>query len=342
LSPDKPMKIALDAMGGDNAPAIEVEGAVLAAKEFGVEIILVGDKTRIETELEKHKIKNLPISIVHASQVIGMHESPTEAYKEKKDSSLIVGMKLVKEKKADALISAGNTGAVMTAALFELGRIKGVVRPALGTFFPSRHGRALLLDAGANADCKPVHLQQFAIMGSIYYKDFVNVASPRVGLLSIGEEETKGNELTIEAAKLIKTTSVNFIGNIEGRDILSDKADVIVCDGFVGNIVLKFAESLAKNFFKILKAELSGKSIFISIGAFLLKPVFTGIIKKTDYAEYGSAPLLGIDGYVFVSHGSSNVKAMKNSFKTAIRSIESNAHDHIAEEIKKSGNTGAE
>ncbi|MCX5777132.1 MAG: phosphate acyltransferase PlsX [Candidatus Firestonebacteria bacterium] len=331
------MKIALDAMGGDNAPEIEVEGAVLAAKEFGIEVILVGDKLRIETELLKHKTKDLPISIVHASEVIGMHESPAEAYKQKKDSSIVVGMKLVKEKKADALISAGNTGAVMAAALFELGRIKGVARPALCTFFPSQRGRALFLDAGANADCKPKHLQQFAVMASVYFKYFEKVESPRVGLLSIGEEETKGNELTIEAAKLIKTTNLNFIGNIEGRDILSDKADIIVCDGFVGNIVLKFAESLARNFFKILKHEVSDKGIFISIGALLLKPVFKGIIKKTDYAEYGSAPLLGINGYVFVGHGSSNAKAVKNSFKTASRTIDRSVHMHIAEEISKLG-----
>jgi len=332
------MKIALDAMGGDNAPAIEVEGAVLAAKEFGIEVILVGDKPKIEAELEKYKTKGLAISIVHASEIIGMHESPTDAYKQKKDSSLVVGVKLVKDKKADALISAGNTGAVMATALFELGRLRGVARPALGAFFPSKHGRALLLDAGANADCKPKHLQQFAIMGAVYYNDVIKAGSPRVGLLSIGEEETKGNDLTIEAAKLIKATDVKFIGNIEGRDILSDKADVIICDGFVGNVVLKFAESLAKNFFAILKAELSGKSIFISIGAWILKPVFKGIIKKTDYAEYGCAPLLGINGYVFVSHGSSNVKAMKNAFKTAVESVQSKVQDHIAEEIKKFSN----
>ena len=226
----------------------------------------------------------------------------------------------------------------MATALFELGRLKGVARPALGAFFPSKHGRALLLDAGANADCKPKHLQQFAIMGAVYYNDVITAGSPRVGLISIGEEETKGNDLTIEAAKLIKATNVKFIGNIEGRDILSDKADVIICDGFVGNVVLKFAESLAKNFFAILKAELSGKSIFISIGAWILKPVFKGIIKKTDYAEYGCAPLLGINGYIFVSHGSSNVKAMKNAFKTAVESVQSNVQDHIAEEIKKFSN----
>ncbi|OGF45035.1 MAG: phosphate acyltransferase [Candidatus Firestonebacteria bacterium RIFOXYA2_FULL_40_8] len=336
------MKIALDAMGGDNAPEIEVEGAVLAAKEFGIEVILVGDKKRIEAELEKYKTKGLAISIVHASEVIGMHESPTDAYKQKKDSSLVVGIKLVKDKKADALISAGNTGAVMATALFELGRLKGVARPALGAFFPSKHGRALILDAGANADCKPKHLQQFAIMGAVYYNDVIKAGTPRVGLLSIGEEETKGNELTIEASKLIKATNVNFIGNIEGRDILSDKADVIVCDGFVGNVVLKFAESLAKNFFAILKAELSGKSIFISVAAWILKPVFKGIIKKTDYAEYGSAPLLGINGYIFVGHGSSNVKAMKNAFKTAVESIQSKVQDHIAEEIKKFSNNETE
>ena len=331
------MKIALDAMGGDKAPAIEVEGAVEAVKEFGIEVILVGDKERIQAELDNYKTKDLPISIHHASEVIGMDELPTEAYKQKKDSSLLSAIKLVKEGKADAIVSAGNTGAVMACALFELGRIKGVSRPGLGIFFPAVKGRTLLLDVGANADCKPKNLLQFAIMGSVYYKYMVGIENPRVALLSIGEEDTKGNELVIEAAKLIKKTNLNFVSNVEGRDIVGEKADVIVCDGFVGNVVLKFGESVASNFFKILKKELEGTSIFISFGALLIKPVLRGLVKKTDYAEQGCAPLLGINGQCFISHGGSNVKAVKNALKNAAESITHKISAHIEEEIAKAG-----
>jgi glycerol-3-phosphate acyltransferase PlsX len=325
-------------MGGDNAPEVEVAGAVEAAKEFGIEVILVGDQAKIEEELSKHKTKNLPITIQHATQVVGMSEAPTDSYKYKKDSSLLVALKLVKEGKAGAMISAGNTGAVMANALFELGRIAGVQRPALSSFFPSVKGRALILDVGANADCKPKHLLQFAVMGNIYYKYILGVETPRIALLSIGEEDTKGNELIFEAARLIKKTDLNFVGNIEGKDIIGEKADIIVCDGFVGNIVLKFAESLGMNFFKILRKELEGTSIFISFGALLVKPVLKGIIKKTDYSEYGSAPLLGVNGQCYVSHGGSNIKAIKNAIKYANEATIHKINTHITTEIARIGN----
>ncbi|MEI7905560.1 MAG: phosphate acyltransferase PlsX [Candidatus Firestonebacteria bacterium] len=335
------MKIALDAMGGDNAPETEVRGAVAAAKEFGIEVILVGDEAKIKAELDsymlKFKVKNLPISIVHASEIVTMNDTPTEAYKQKKDSSLMVAMNLVKEGKADAIISAGNTGAVMAHALFVLGRIKNVSRPAIAAFFPSLKGKCLVLDVGANADNKPKHLLQFAVMGSVYLKYIGEPENPRIGLLSVGEEEKKGNELTSEAAKLLRESGLNFVGNVEGRDIVGDKADVIVCDGFIGNIILKFAESIATRFFQILKVELQNSSIFIKFGAWLVKPVFRGLIKKTDYAEHGAAPLLGIDGQVFIGHGSSSVKAIKNAIKTAAKSVTADVNTHIREEIQKLG-----
>ncbi|MFH1825584.1 MAG: phosphate acyltransferase PlsX [Candidatus Firestonebacteria bacterium] len=329
------MKISLDAMGGDNAPRIEVEGAIEAAREFGLEVVLVGDKERITAEINNHKVKGLPISICHASQIINMHESPTDAYKQKKDSSLLAAIKLVKEGKADAVVSAGNTGAVMATALFELGRIKGVSRPAIATLFPSVQGKTLFLDVGANADCKPKHLMQFAIMGSIYFKYLAGIDRPRVALLSVGEEEKKGNELVIETAKLIRKTDLNFIGNVEGRDILGDKADVIVCDGFIGNVVLKFGESFISKLFKIFKKELENSSIFISFGAMLISPVLKSIVKRMDYSEYGSAPLLGINAPCFISHGSSNVKAIKNAIKTAADLTSCKVVSHIEEEISK-------
>ena len=335
------MKIALDAMGGDNAPEVEVRGAVAAAKEFGIEVVLVGDEEKIKAELHsymlKFKIKKLPISIVHAAEFVTMSDSPTEAYKQKKNSSLAVAIQLVKEGKADAVVSMGNTGAVMTHALFMLGRIKNVARPAIATFFPSLNGKCLLLDVGANADNKPKHLLQFAVMGSVYLKYTGEFDNPRIGLLSVGEEEKKGNELTSEAAKLIRATNLNFIGNVEGRDLVGDKADVIVCDGFIGNIVLKFAESVASRFFQILKKELQNSSIFIKFGALLVKPVFKGVLKKTDYAEHGAAPLLGIDGQVFIGHGSSSVKAIKNAINAAAKSVTAKVNMHIAEEIQKLG-----
>ncbi len=328
-------------MGGDNAPETEVRGAVAAAKEFGIEVILVGDEAKIKAELDsymlKFKVKNLPISIVHASEIVTMNDTPTEAYKQKKDSSLMVAMNLVKEGKADAIISAGNTGAVMAHALFVLGRIKNVSRPAIAAFFPSLKGKCLVLDVGANADNKPKHLLQFAVMGSVYLKYIGEPENPRIGLLSVGEEEKKGNELTSEAAKLLRESGLNFVGNVEGRDIVGDKADVIVCDGFIGNIILKFAESIATRFFQILKVELQNSSIFIKFGAWLVKPVFRGLIKKTDYAEHGAAPLLGIDGQVFIGHGSSSVKAIKNAIKTAAKSVTADVNTHIREEIQKLG-----
>lgn len=329
------MRVSLDAMGGDNAPKVEVEGAIEAAREFGVEVILVGDKDKIASEMENHKTKGLPLNIYHASQVVNMNDSPTDSYRQKKDSSLLSAVKLVKEGKADAVVSAGNTGAVMATALLELGRIKGVMRPAIAAIFPSTQGKTLLLDVGANTDCKPKHLLQFAIMGSVYFKYIAGIDKPKVALLSVGEEETKGNELIIETIKLLKKTNLNFVGNVEGRDILGDKADVIVCDGFTGNVILKFGESFVSRLFTIFKKEIENTSIFISLGALLISPVLKSIVKRTDYSEYGSAPLLGINAPCFISHGGSNVKAIKNAIKTAADSVSSKVIFHIKEEISR-------
>ena len=336
------MKIALDAMGGDNAPYAQVEGAVLAAKEYGIEIILCGDKGTLTECLKvaaKHhityKVKNLPISIKHASQVVGMHESPVDVFKNKKDSSLMVAIGLVKNGEAAAIVSSGNTGALMAASLLELGRIKGVARPSIAAVFPSSLGRMLILDVGANVVCKPTHLQQFAVMGSIYCKYVFGVENPKVGILNIGGEETKGNELVLEASKLIKQSDLNFIGNVEGNEILGGKAHVVVCDGFVGNIVLKFAESFAKNLVSIMKKDITKQGVFTKLGGYLMKPVIKGLMKKVDYDEVGCAPLLGVNGNCFKSHGGANAKAIRSALVNAAQSSGSLVHKHIEENIKK-------
>jgi len=313
------IRIALDAMGGDHAPAEIVKGAVLASQELDVEIILVGNPEKIGRELRKYKEKG-KLPIVAASEVIGMNESPVQAVKQKKDASINVAVSLVKEGKANAIISAGNTGALMAAALFKLGRIPGVERPAIATEFPIPSGKVLLLDMGANVDSKPKHLQQFAEMGSLYAKYVMHIDNPRVGLLNIGEEKEKGNELTCEAWPLLKQLPINFIGNIESKEIVLGKADVIVCDGFVGNVILKFAESLTVYIFRLFKSELS-KGIINKIGLALLLPALLRLRKKISYDEYGGAPLLGISGIVYKSHGRSKANAIKNAIHETAEAV---------------------
>ncbi|ADY73523.1 Phosphate acyltransferase [Desulfurobacterium thermolithotrophum DSM 11699] len=332
------MKVVLDAMGGDNAPHVPVMGAVQAAKEFGIKVILVGDESQIKKELSKYSFPIEKIEIVHADDVVSMDELPSKALK-KKNSSLHIGTKLLKDKLADAFVSAGNTGAVMAISLFTLGRLKGVERPAISTILPSLSGKTFLLDVGANVDCKPVHLLQFAIMGEAYAKYVLKEENPKVGLLNIGEEEVKGNDLTKEAYKLLKAArekGLNFIGNAEGRDIYSGKFDVIVCDGFVGNVALKLSESLAKILAKILKEEI--ESHFISkLGAITLKPAIKSFKKRIDYAEWGGAPLLGVKAPVIIAHGSSNAKAIKNAVKVASQFAESYLNEHIEKNIERYG-----
>ncbi len=311
------MRIALDAMGGDYAPATTVEGTLEALNEDKhLSVILVGDEIEINSELKKRNYSDQRISIKHASQTVKMDESPLTALRRKKDSSVRVAIDLVKSNEADAMVSAGNSGVMMATALYVLGKLQGVERPAIATIMPGLKHHFVLLDAGANVDCKPIHLYQFAIMGEAYARFIFDLETPKIGLLSIGEEDAKGNELTKEAFKLIKNSHVNFIGNIEGQDIFSGDADVIVCDGFVGNIALKVSEGLAETIAKMLKREIVEKASG-KIGALFFKDAFKNFKKRTDYSEYGGAPLLGISKPCIISHGRSTSKAIKNAIKVA-------------------------
>jgi glycerol-3-phosphate acyltransferase PlsX len=311
------MKIALDAMGGDHAPAATVEGAIKAVNESrGLSVILVGNEKEIKKELKNRKHPRSSISIEHASQIVGMDEPPLTALRRKKDSSIKIAVDLVKQGQADAMVSAGNSGAVMATSLLLLGKLHGVERPAIAAVMPTLKGLFILIDAGANVDCKSKHLLQFAIMGQAYAKSIFDVRSPRVGLLGIGEEDAKGNELTKEVFQLLKGSGINFIGNIEGKNIFMGDADVVVCDGFVGNIALKISEGLAEAMRKMLKREISDKTTG-KIGYVLLKDAFKRFKKRTDYSEYGGAPLLGISKPCIISHGRSSSKAIKNAIKIA-------------------------
>ncbi|HLE19469.1 MAG TPA: phosphate acyltransferase PlsX [Syntrophales bacterium] len=334
------MKIAVDAMGGDYAPAVVVEGALSAARELNIPIILVGDRARIEAELAKHKGANHNISIVHASEVVAMDESPTQAIRKKKDSSLRVCFDLVKNGAADAVVSAGNSGAAMAAGIFLLKKIKGVERPAIAVSVPTMKEPAVILDVGGNVDCKPSHLFQFAIMGEVYARYVLGKERPRVGLLSNGEEEGKGNELTRETHALLKESSINYVGYIEGRDIYRGEIDVVVTDGFVGNVVLKLSEGLVEAFTTMLKNEIMA-SVPAKIGYMLSKGAFRNLKKKIDYAEYGGAPLLGVEGNCIISHGRSNARAMRNAILRAHEYAKSKANIHLSEEIEKNKDLAA-
>lgn len=326
------MKLAVDAMGGDNAPAAIVEGSINAAKLYGIEIVLVGRQDDILKELQKNTYPKELISIFHASEVITMDESPVAAIKQKKDSSINVAINLLKAKQVDGVVSCGNTGAYMTSALLGLGRISGIERPAIATIFPTLKSKTLLLDMGANVDCKPKQLYQFALMGNIFAREVHGIEKPKVGLLNIGEEEEKGNELTFSTYQLLKECkNLNFIGNIEAKDILTGSADVIVCDGFVGNMLLKFGEGIGLFLMKILKKEIKN-SLLAKVGAILLYPTFSRIKKYIDYDEYGGALLLGLNGICVKAHGRANAKAFQNAIKVALDSVN---HD-IINTIKKS------
>ncbi|MBI5078543.1 phosphate acyltransferase PlsX [Candidatus Saganbacteria bacterium] len=316
------MRIAVDAMGGDFAPAEIIKGAVAASLEFPLHIKLVGEKQKIERELSLYRKKG-DLSIVHAPTVISNDESPVSAVKQKKDSSINVAVSLVKEKEADAVVSAGNTGALMASSLFSLGRIPGVERPAIATIFPTPTGPILLLDMGANVDCKPKHLKQFAEMGSLYAEHLMHLPKPRVGLLNIGEEKEKGNELVIESWPLLKEAKINFMGNVEAKEILSGKVDVIVCDGFVGNLILKFGESISAFVIELFRKELS-KNLVTKFAAFLLMPALASIKRSVDYDEAGGAPMLGINGVIFKAHGRARAKAVKNAIRVADEAVREN------------------
>lgn len=329
------MKIVLDAMGGDYAPPVAVEGAVMVAREYGAEVILVGREDEVRAELSKHDTADLSLPIVHASQVIEMEEHPATAVKAKKDSSMVVGMELVKRGEADAFVSAGNSGGVMAAALFRLGRIRGIKRPALSGLYPTAKGFCVLLDIGANTDCKPEYLLQFANMGSVYAERVLSIEKPSVGLVSNGEEETKGSILVQEAHQLLKKSDLNFIGNVEGKDIPAGMADVVVTDGFTGNVIAKLSEGLGGLLKSLIEEEIKASPL-TAIGGLLAKPAFSRVSKRTDYTEYGGAPLLGVDGVVIIAHGRSNAKAIKNAILVAKRAVERGMLTAINEGLARS------
>jgi glycerol-3-phosphate acyltransferase PlsX len=315
------MKIVLDAMGGDYAPPVAVEGGVWAAREYEIEVILVGREEDVRRELAKHDTSGLSLPIVHASQVIEMVEHPAAAVKAKQDSSMVVGLDMVKRGEAEAFVTMGNSGGALAAALFRLGRIRGIRRPALSTIYPTESGFCVLLDVGANTECKPLYLLQFAYMGAAYAERVLGLANPRVGIVSNGEEETKGSVLVQEAHQLLKKSGLNFIGNVEGKDVPAGMADVVVTDGFTGNVIAKLSEGLASSLLGIIKEEVK-KNPLAMIGALLSKPAFDQVKKRLDYAEFGGAPLLGVDGVVIVGHGRSNAKAVKNAVRVAKRAVE--------------------
>ncbi len=328
------MKIAVDAMGGDHAPGVVVEGAVLAAREYGVEIILTGISDQVEAELSRFDDRmELPIEVVHAEDVVEMHESPAKVLRSKKKSSIKVGLELVKSGDADAFVSAGNTGAVLAFSTFTLRLLKGVDRPAIAIQLPTLKGPAILLDAGANVDCKTIHLFQFGIMGHSFAKYILGKEAPGVGLLSIGEEDSKGNEVTREAFRMLKSGHINFIGNLEGKEVYRGNADVIVCDGFTGNVALKISESLAEMIGTNLK-QLFHASWITKLGYFLLKSHFIEFKKSVDYSETGGAPLLGVNGVCIIAHGSSSPKAIKNAVNRARELVEKKMNEHIRDDIE--------
>lgn len=339
--------IAVDAMGGDHAPKSEVEGALRAVKSLDVRVILVGREEVVRNELEHHpNWKDFPVEIHHASEVITMDDNAAKAMRTKRDSSIRVCARLVKEGVAHGLVTAGNTGAAMATSKMVMGVVSGVDRPALATPFPTVKGKpTLLVDAGANVDCSPEMLAQFAIMGEIYSRVIFRTTKPRVGILSIGEEEHKGNDLTKAATPLFKLLPINFVGNIEGRNIFDGSVDVVVCDGFVGNVVLKVAEGLSEAIRHMLQDSLKA-TITGQIGAVFSRSAFLDFKKRTDYSEYGGAPLLGVKGVAIIGHGRSNANAIKNAIRVAAEFAGGDVNRRIAEELSRtpllSGAAGAD
>lgn len=330
------MRIAVDGMGGDKAPQKVVHGAVLAAREYGCSIVLVGDETLLRSELEKHA--NVPdkISIHHAGSFVRMDESAAISIRKKKDASISICADLVKEGKADAIVTAGHTGAAVAACTLKLRLLPGVERPGIGILLPTLGTPTLLIDVGANIDAKPSHLYQYALMGDVYFRYILRKNRPSIGILNIGEEETKGTEFIKEAHQLLNSKSqLHFIGNVEGRDIFNGKVDIVVCDGFVGNVVLKVSESIADVIGKLLKQKLK-ENFITAFGAMLAKPAFDALKKEIDYSEYGGAPLLGAAGTCIISHGSSNEIAIKNAIRVASEFVKYEINQHILEALKNS------
>jgi glycerol-3-phosphate acyltransferase PlsX len=332
------MRIALDAFGSDNAPFPEVEGAILAIKEDVCnKILLVGREAQLKKELDKYFYDTSRIEIVPASEVITMEDSPAKVVKQKKDSSLVRAVALHKEGLADAMVSAGNTGAAMSASLFGYGRIKNVLRPAIAITLPTQKHPEIILDVGANVDCTPDHLHQFAVMGSLYSHFFYNIASPEVALLNIGEESVKGNDLAKKVyPRLMDDSYINFVGNIEGKDLLKGIVDVVVCDGFVGNVMLKTVEGVALSIFDIMKEQMQ-KDWVAKIGGLLSYPVYSYLKKKLDNSEYGGALLVGLNGISVISHGRSNAKAIKNAVRFGSKIASSGFIEHTKEYFEENG-----
>lgn len=329
-----PGVIALDAMGSDRAPKPEVEGAIQAARQHGLRVILVGPETIVKAELGRHRsAARLPIECAHASEVITMEEKAVQAVRAKRDSSMRVGLRLVREGMAGGFVTAGNTGAAMATAKMVFGALPGVDRPALAAVFPTATGTAaILLDVGANVDCSPENLEQFAVMGEIYFRSMFGTPRPRVGLLSIGEEESKGNQLTRDAFQLLKALPLRFVGNVEGRDLYNGNIDVIVADGFVGNVALKISEGVA-NLVRYTLKETLKETITRQVGYLLSRSAFADFKKRLDHTEYGGAPLLGVKGVCFITHGSSNANAIKNALRVASEFADRRINDKIEKEL---------
>jgi phosphate acyltransferase len=327
------MRIAVDAMGGDNAPHVVVEGAIIAAREFGYDIVLVGDNDLIQQELFKkgHKAPHR-ISVCHATEVIGMDEPAALSVRRKRDASINVGARLLRDGNVDAFVSAGNTGAVVCAVALRLGLLKGVQRPGIALIYPTLKDLCVLIDVGANINPKPEHLLQYAIMGDVLQKYLFHKKIVKVGLLNVGEEEAKGTDFIKETHRLLNSSNVKFVGNVEGGDIYTGEYDVIVCDGFVGNVVLKVSESLAQTLSIFLKRKLR-QGFLTQIGAFLSLPAFRALKKEIDYSEYGGAPLLGVNGVCIICHGGSSAKAIKNAIREAAEFVKLQVNQHIIDSL---------
>jgi glycerol-3-phosphate acyltransferase PlsX len=327
------MKIVIDAMGSDAAPGVEVAGAIQAIEEFGYDLVLVGDEPQIKEELKKYKDYSDKITIMHAPERIEMHEPAAISVRRKRHSSIVLGLELLKKEEADGFISAGNTGAVVCAAVLSLRLLPGIERPGIAIVYPTLTGTSVLIDVGANIDPKPLHMLQYGIMADAYSRYILHMPKPSVGLLNVGEEESKGTEFIKEAHILLSESKLNFVGNIEGREIFAGNVDIVLCDGFVGNVILKVSESIVDTLFKALKQEIKS-NIVATLGAALASSAFTTLKKKMDYSEYGGAPLLGVDGRCIISHGSSNPKAIKNAIKVAAEFKTQDVNKHIVEELE--------
>jgi len=327
------MKIAVDAMGGDFGPRVTVEGALKASQEYQVEVLFVGVEELIKKEFSRHKILNKKPAIINAPEAIGMDEGIL-SFRKKKNSSIRVGAQLVKNGEADAFVSTGNTAAVVYISKKVLGSLNGVDKPALSLLVPNLKGLTLLLDVGANVDCRPQHLEQFAIMGQIFMESAIGLKNPKIGLMSIGEESSKGNELTKEVFEKLQSSSLNFIGNVEGKDIYSGKADVIVTDGFIGNVALKVSEGVVETLFYMVRNEVM-KNFFAKIGYLLMKRNLKKMYRKVDYSEYGGALLLGLNGVCIIGHGRSNANAVKHAVRLAKDFVESRVQDKIQHEMAR-------